>query len=306
MRLARHRGLQAYTALIVIMGCVTVLFPAAVLGWGEQGHVYVNRVAAEKVPDTMPAFMKAAAERIAYLGPEPDRWRDSSAYTLASAQAPDHFIDLERIAGLGDLPQSRYEFYRLLYEKRALTKGDPDDLLPERVGLQPYITIEVYERLRLAFRDYRRLKAANRPTVAVEQTAVFYAAWLGHYVADGSQPLHTTINYDGWTGNNPNGYATQHGIHRKFETNFVSRNITASDFAGLVGPPRRLQRPFEEYLGFLRESNSLVERVYQLEKAGGFDGEGSPAALKFTQERLAAGSQMLLNLWYTAWLESAE
>jgi hypothetical protein len=49
----------------------------------------------------------------------------------------------------------------------------------------------------------------------------------------------------------------------------------------------------------------LVEKVYQLEKAGGFTGKGSPEAFEFTTHRLAAGAQMLLDLWYTAWLESA-
>lgn len=55
---------------------------------------------------------------------------------------------------------------------------------------------------------------------------------------------------------------------------------------------------------FIRDTNGLVEKVYQLEKAGGFQGSGSPEALEFTKKRLAAGAQMLLNLWYTAWLES--
>jgi len=31
----------------------------------------------------------------------------------------------------------------------------------------------------------------------------------------------------------------------------------------------------------------------------------SSEAFEFTVRRLAAGSQMLLNLWYTAWLDSA-
>jgi hypothetical protein len=48
-----------------------------------------------------------------------------------------------------------------------------------------------------------------------------------------------------------------------------------------------------------------VEQVYSLEKNGGFTGKGTPAAFDFTTHRLAAGSQMLLDLWYTAWLESA-
>ena len=44
--------------------------------------------------------------------------------------------------------------------------------------------------------------------------------------------------------------------------------------------------------------------MYELEKVGGFTGKGSPEAFAFTTHRLAAGSQMLLDLWYTAWLDS--
>jgi hypothetical protein len=58
---------------------------------------------------------------------------------------------------------------------------------------------------------------------------------LGHYVADGSQPLHTTIQYNGWVGSNPNGYTTEHGIHSQFESTYVAVNITEKNFAGLVG-----------------------------------------------------------------------
>jgi hypothetical protein len=48
----------------------------------------------------------------------------------------------------------------------------------------------------------------------------------------------------------------------------------------------------------------MVDNVYALEKAGGFIGKGTSAAFDFTTHRLAAGSQMLLDLWYTAWMES--
>ena len=73
--------------------------------------------------------------------------------------------------------------------------------------------MEVYGRLKAAFREYRQRLRAHQPTQAVQQAIIFYAGWLGHYVADGSQPLHTTIQYNGWVGPNPNGYTTQHGIH---------------------------------------------------------------------------------------------
>ncbi len=253
----------------------------------------------------MPRFLRHAVAEIAYLGPEPDRWRSPSEYTLKNAQEPDHFIDLETIAWLDPLPQSRYEFYRKLYEKRAAATENPDDYLPEHVGLQPYIVVEIFGRLKSAFREYRHLRQLHQPTGPVERAIVFYAGWLGHYVADASQPLHTTIHYNGWVGPNPKGYTSQHGIHARFESTYVAQNITARDFANFVHPAQRIADPFGGYVKYLRDSNRLVENVYELEKAGGFDGKGSPEAFDFTTHRLAAGAQMLLNLWYTAWLDSA-
>jgi hypothetical protein len=275
--------------------------------WGNEGHTYVNRVAAEKMPPTMPQFLRRAVIEITYLGPEPDRWRSPTEFALKNAQEPDHFIDLERVAWLNPLPPGRYEFYRQLYEKRAGTTDHPDDYLPEHVGLQPYITIEVYDRLKAAFRRYRQLLANHQSTPAVEQTAIFYAGWLGHYVADGSQPLHTTIHYNGWVGPNPHGYTTEHTIHAQFETAYiVSARIKPEDFSPMVKTPEKLEDPFTDYVTYLRQSNALVETVYSLEKAGGFNGKGTPEAFDFASKRLAAGSQMLVNLWYTAWLESAQ
>ena len=297
----------AYRAFIFMTALGLVFSRHPVFAWGNDGHIYINQVAAQKIPDSMPSFLRtsAAIARIAYLGPEPDRWRAASEFTLNNAQSPDHFIDLERVEFLSELPKGRYEFYMALYEKRAATKSNGDNYLPERVGLQPYITIEIYQRLKIAFHEYRKMKEANRPTVAIEQDIVFYAGWLGHYVADGSQPLHTTINYDGWVEANPDGFATGRGIHRKFESDFVSRNITASDFSNLIGPPQTLAEPFAEYVKYLWASHDLVRRVYQLDKAQGFEESGSPDAMEFTEQRLAAGAQMLLNLWYTAWMDSA-
>jgi hypothetical protein len=306
---------------MISLSLIALLFPSEFASaWGNEGHLYVNQVAAQKIPADMPRFLRRAVAELTYLGPEPDRWRSPTEPQLKNAQEPDHFIDLERVAWLDPLPATRYEFYRKLYEKRAATAArpdnarpdtdhpnndHPDDYLPEHVGLQPYITMEVFGRLKAAFREYRHLREQHKPTAPVEHAIVFYAGWLGHYVADASQPLHTTIQYNGWTGPNPNNYTTQHKIHALFETTYVSENITPKDFASQVHAPEHLTDPFHQYIAYLRESNGKVETVYALEKAGGFNGKGTPEAFTFTTQRLAAGSQMLLNLWYTAWQDSA-
>lgn len=254
----------------------------------------------------MPLFLRLAVAEIGYLGPEPDRWRDPAEWALKAAQEPDHFIKLERVSWLDPLPRDRYEFYRKLCEKRSVTVDHPDDYLPENVGLQPYIVAEVYGRLKAAFREYRKRRAQHEPTASVQQAIIFYAGWLGHYVADGSQPLHTTIQSDGWTGPDPNGYTTKHGIRALFEGTYVTVNIKTADFAAQVHAPGKMEDPFVDCLDYLKHSHQLVEKIYIVEKDVSFTGKGSRQAFEFTTERLAAGSQMLLNLWYTAWITSAE
>jgi hypothetical protein len=263
-------------------------------------------VAAEKLPLDVPSFLRDGADQLAYLGPEPDRWRERSELALKLSQDPDHYINLERLDGMTLLPD-RYSFYLQLYEKREKMPGKPDYLLPEKMGLQPYIATEVYERLVVAFREYRHALLEHRNPEFAERNAIFYGGWLGHYVGDGSNPLHTTIQYNGWVGPNPNGYTTANTIHWKMEGTFVAANQKQLQFIDLVpASPRLLADPFQDYLNYLRASHQYVEKVYQLEKAGEFDGEGTSESREFIRQRLAAGAQMLRDMWYSAWMQSAQ
>ncbi len=278
-------------------------------GWGDVGHRMINRLAAETLPTDVPAFLRTAEaiNEIEYLGPEPDRWRSLAEPELNAAQAPDHFIDLEYAEIIGTLPKRRYQYIAAL-TAAEITHPDMAALLqPEKVGFQPYITSEVWERLKAAMRAYRDLSAQHADTKPVEAAILFYAGWLGHYVGDGSQPLHTTINYNGWVlKDNPNGYTTQHTIHSKFETTFVAANIKSADVQPLVSPLKPVSDEWDSYLDYLHHSSSLIERLYQLDKQNGFDGAGTPEGKQFTEERLAAGASMLRDLIYAAWVESAK
>jgi hypothetical protein len=293
------------------------LLPASLLflpaspsfAWGPDGHRIVNRLAAETLPAAVPEFLrtKAAIEEIEYLGPEPDRWRSPNEAELNAAQAPEHFIDLELADVVGPLPRRRYDFIAALYAAGLTHPSLASQLRPERVGLQPWVTNEVYERLQAALREYREQAARHEDTKPVEAAAIFYAGWLGHYVGDGSMPLHTSIDYNGWAEKeNPNQYVTSPGIHAQFESAFVHQNIKAADVEPLMGSVKPLSDPFEDYVAYLRASHALVEQVYQLEKAQGFVGAGTEESRHFTAERLAAGASELRDMIVTAWELSAK
>jgi len=274
--------------------------PPAARAWGNGGHRLVNKLAASTLPADVPAFLRSpeAVAEIEYLGPEPDRWRSPAEPELNAAQALEHFIDLEPADALGPLPHRRLDF-----EASVFASGQR----PEKVGLQPWEATEVWERLKAALREYRRLAASHEETRPVEQAILFYAGWLGHYVGDGSQPLHTTIQYNGWVGPNPNGYTTEHKIHWQFEGPFVDANLHEPEVRAKMTAAKAVDGDmFDAYVAYLRHSKTYTEKVYQLEKAGGFVGKGTAESREFTAERLGAGASMFRDMIYTAWLESAK
>jgi hypothetical protein len=276
--------------------------------WGPDGHAMINRIAAENLPADVPAFLRspAALDAIAYYSSEPDRWRSAAEPELNAAQAPEHFILLELAELAGPLPRRRYDYIGALAAAQA--KHPELDLSPEKVGLQPYVTSEFYERLQSAFRDYRSLRAAKKDVRPSQCEIVFLAGLLGHYVGDGSMPLHTSIQYDGWVGADPDGYTKKPGIHWRFENDFVHANVKAADVARIVkgSKPMSFGDAFNDYVSYLRQSNSFVAQTYRLDLGGAFTGRGTIEGRQFAVQRLAAGACELRNMIYTAWLKSAE
>jgi S1/P1 Nuclease len=279
---------------------VCLAAPQNAHAWGDVGHRMINRLAAANLPADVPAFLRTpeAINEIEYLGPEPDRWRSPAEPELNAAQAPEHFIDMELADALGPLPHRRFDFYAKVY-----AAGQK----PDTIGLQPWETDEVWERLKAAMRQYRALSAAKQDTKPVEAAVLFYAGWLGHYVGDGSQPLHVTVQYNGWTGPDPNGYTTAHQIHSLFESAFVGANMHAPEVQAKLTPAKTIDGDmFDAYVAYLRHTGLYIEKVYQIEKAGGFVGAGSSESRDFTADRLAAGASMLRDMIYTAWIRSAD
>lgn len=139
---------------------------------------------------------------------------------------------------------------------------------------------------------------------------------MGHFVGDGSQPLHTTVHFNGWVGGNPRGYTTNHAFHSWIDGGYFRKTgePKLEALAGQIHPAERVGDParsdglFRAVVDYLVEQNKLVEPLYQLEKEGKLSGEGEPglAGRPFLEGQLVKGGQMLGNLWLTAWLPAPE
>lgn len=285
------------TSILFVLALLTLNVVPPAKAWGEDGHRYVNRVAAEHLPQDMPAFFRGATARLAFLGPEPDRWRDGKELykALSEVNAPDHFVDIDKAENFEALPNDRY-----LYSDWLRVQGkDPKD-----IGYLPYSILEGYQKVQVLFRMWREPQhQAERDQI--EQNIIYYAGVLGHYVADGAQPLHASIHYNGWTTSSNPQLFTREPLHSRFESEYVKAGIKPDDFTSLVKPATRLQDPFSDIVKYLIESFNRAPDLYRLEKTSRWDGNNrNPESKKFVAERLAAGSQMLANLWYTAWLGS--
>ena len=291
------KQLKLLGVLVIAVFALLSLAPRS-SAWGEDGHRFINRVAAEHLPEDMPPFFRNAGVRLSFLGPEPDRWRDNRELfkALTEVNGADHFIDIDKAENFEALPNDRYE-----YADWLRTKGKS----PKDIGFLPYSILEGYQRVQVLFRMWRdRQHEAERDQI--EQNIIYYAGVVGHYVADGSQPLHTSIHFNGWsTSSNPQLY-TREPLHGRFESEYVKANIKPADFSGLVRTATKLQDPFADIMKYLLQTFDRVPEVYRMEKTARWDANNQNAeSKKFVAERLAAGSQMLANLWYTAWLGSA-
>src|SRR5437879_7701647 len=99
------------------------------LGWDYEGHRIVNQLALASLPTNFPGFVRPpeAAERIAFLAGEADRWRNTPDLSLQHCQEPEHFIDIEQLAQFNLKPEAlpifRYDF---ISELAAFRKTHPE------------------------------------------------------------------------------------------------------------------------------------------------------------------------------------
>ena len=299
--------------LLLPITVLAVLFTGA---WGPRGHESSNRAAVRGIPADGPVFLKEYEDWIAATGPLPDNWRGNSEPYSKIFEDPNHGWFKEQFSFMTQIPRSRYEFVIRLYDEYLRIKDkDPKraELMNVRwTGTMPYAAIENYDRMKAAMRQYRTAsadKTAESQARAhfLAQDIAFYMGWLGHYTADGAQPLHDTIHHDGWLGENPQGYTTDPRVHGRIETAFVDLiQLTDADLSPLMTKPQVLNDPFAAFVAHLDDASTHVEEVYRLDKISAFGDKENRQAQQLVKSQLAKASAILRDLAYTAWVESGK
>jgi hypothetical protein len=313
-------------------GVLTFIGAENLQAWDYEGHHAVNELALASLPlDFGVQLTPALKTRIEFLAGEPDRWRNTPDLPLKHVNGPDHYFDLEDLNLCGLTPQTlpplRYDFVDALALARAKNPEkfpaiDPDkdsDHTRELDGFLPWAITEYYEKLKSDFSTLKALRQYGGSAVEIanaEADCVYVMGVMGHFVGDGSQPLHTTKYFNGWIGDNPKGYTTRNNFHSWIDGGYFKKTggIKVDELVGKIQPATPIANAddqdgiFHDVINYLVEQNKFVEPLYEMEKNGQLTGEGDKGleGLPFLDGQLVKGGQMLGNLWLTAWQDAPE
>jgi len=153
--------------------------------WGFWSHRQINRYAILSLPADMKPFFNKYAETIIERSVEPDTKRHSD-----SLEQFHHYIDIDRYGAypFNDLPRN----YDSAIVKFGKGRVDSSGIVPWRIA-------DFTAKLTRAMKQRRT------------DEIIYYASYIGHYVADAHVTLHTTDNYDGQ-------HTNQKGIHSRWES----------------------------------------------------------------------------------------
>jgi hypothetical protein len=279
----RRRTVLAFA--VVVAGALLGSFAT---GWWSGGHETIAEAAAARLPDDVPAFFRNGGKHLAHFSVDPDRWKNRDTNFLRRAEESNHYLDGEDLDGKTLPATNRFDAMKMIYVD--LKKE------PNKVGMLPYAIMEYYEKLMVGFADYRK----NPTNTSIPMKCLVHGGTLAHYTGDAAMPLHTTRDYDG--RNQPDGTVKQKGIHAKIDAFPEKNKITAEEVCrGLEA--KKIDDVWAHVNKFIAESYTHIPKCYELDAAGAFE-KPTEESRAFILSRVRAGTQLTLDLWYTAWVKS--
>lgn len=294
----------------------TILALAAVdiaNAWAAEVHRLITRAAIANLDSAAPAWLRepAAIAAAEFHSNQADRWRGWRAAPLTHENDPDHFIDIELLAPLGltlhTVPRLRNEYIAVMAVARH---AHPDGVEPHNPEKDPARTqewpgfvlhaiAEHYAKLQAALNQVQILERLDRDFYAADLAqargiAIYHLGALSHFVADASQPLHTTKHYNGWVGDNPQAYRWRERFHAYIDEGWARTARLEYEQIRAAAAGMRLaveaKDPWPNVLAYVGRAHAEMPRLYALERDGTLDGEDGRALLR---ERLGDGAAML-------------
>lgn len=249
------------------------------ISWGWRGHEIISNNISLSFFDEMAQFSLWPS----YLANHASDADDRKA--TDPTESPKHYIDIDNYTEF----LANHKIPQTLDSVTAIHGSS----FVYNEGILPWATLATYDSLKNAFIHSDPNKA------------LFFAADLGHYVADGHMPLHITKNYDGQ-------YSGNDGIHSRYESTMISgyysQIIYTGDTVKII--PNVNQYVFNYlYNNFKYVDSVMLADNYAYGQSSNYYSTTYKAALwsktkSFTTLLFKNGSHALAELIYNAWVEA--
>jgi hypothetical protein len=169
-----------------------ILFSFQCYSWGGATHRFINRESVKYLPQSVPLFVN----NVQFLD---DHASDADNRKSSDPnEDPKHFIDIDAYPEYfqGILPHALDSMILRFGSTKVYAEG-----------ILPWATAWAFDSLIATLARNDTMKA------------LLFASDLGHYVADGHQPLHVTSNYNGASTGNT-------GIHSRYESSMMNTYLS--------------------------------------------------------------------------------
>ncbi len=278
---------------VYLRSVILVFLLVITASWGFLVHRTINQLSIYELPGAMGPFFYKNMDYLVYQSPRPDLRRNTDR-----AEAPRHFIDLELYGT--DIPTSWPE---------AVKRYGMDSL--QKAGFVPYHIMWMKQRLTAAFRAMQK------------DSILFYAADMGHYIADAVVPLHTTENYDGQLTNQKGLHSLWESMipeielanyqlssaHRATYIKNPEKAIWKAVYAASALVPDMLQKEREVSASFTPEQKYRVQMRNGKESRNYTSAFAKAYAARLgntVNRQLLVATDLLADFWYTCWVDAGK
>lgn len=249
-------------------------------GWGDNGHKLITKQALLILQNEI-NFSDNLKSAIIQHSIDPDyRKKDDPS------EPTKHFIDIDYY--------KEFLSGNMIISIDSLKKIYGDSTVTAQ-GILPWATVSTYSNLVEAFKENNKDKI------------LLYTSDLAHYVADGHQPLHSTMNYNGQL-------SSQKGVHFRYEIEMVDRHLNDIEKNLKIISPVYVTDITDFVFNYIYESNFEVDILLSADKHASKISNGKYdddyyrilwfRTKNLTIDKFEQAAFSLASLIYSAWIEA--